>query len=429
MLNKTPALILCTFLAAHVLHSADLNLNGQSNKTYENNAYGRLVINNCTSIIIRNCTFAVSSGTVVDIKNSKQIVVENCDIDGKVNACTGINILNNSSQVTIKGCTIHDIADDGIQSHNCSDLFLLNNEISHLYGCGTDGGCGPCYNGHSDGIELFNIDGLEIKGNLIYDVRSTAALFCSRFDTFINKNYVIENNIWYTPESGFVAYVQYTHGLKIYNNIMWKGVYGGIAVGEGITGMEMHNNILHAINYKHMKAAFNANEHTIDYNLLAVGNQGYLPNTHDITDANHAFEKIPKISSSTTYTDVRAEDFKPKSGSKTIDAGFAGAHSPSTDYFGNGRTDNADVANTGDGTQKFYDIGAIEYGGSSTTSARPYRNKAITGRNHTDESLPIAIYSIAGKKLKCATTVRGIYILEGKNSNCMISYLHRRFAR
>ena len=58
----------------------------------------------------------------------------------------------------------------------CDQPVFEGNEVHALYACGTDGGCGPCYNGHSDGLELFDVR-RRSGGNLVHDVRSTATFF------------------------------------------------------------------------------------------------------------------------------------------------------------------------------------------------------------------------------------------------------------
>ena len=101
---------------AAVLSAADLNITSQNGQTYDGGTYDKLVISNSQNITVLNCNFSAASGHVVDITSSStNILVENCDVNGMIHACTGVNIGGGSNGITIKDCDIHDIADDGFQ--------------------------------------------------------------------------------------------------------------------------------------------------------------------------------------------------------------------------------------------------------------------------------------------------------------------------
>lgn len=111
-----------------------------------------------------------------------------------------------------------------------------------------------------------------ITGNLIFDVRSTAAVFLSNDASGpaqYSRDLVFENSVFVTPESGFAMYVFQTQGIAIHNNVIWKGWYGGLAVGDGVTGMDVTNNVLHSINYSHIGAPYAAVEHRFLDNRVA----------------------------------------------------------------------------------------------------------------------------------------------------------------
>ena len=68
---------------------------------------------------------------------------------------------------------------------------------------------GPCYNGHSDGLELSDVSDIELVGNMVYDVRSTAALFMDNWSGSKIYDLVAYNNVFYTPDTGFAVYLQH----------------------------------------------------------------------------------------------------------------------------------------------------------------------------------------------------------------------------
>jgi hypothetical protein len=335
-------------------YAANLTLSGQSNLTYADQTYDCLDITNCSHITVRHCSFK-SIGTTgpVEITNSDSILIEDCDIDGDTNGCNGVNILDNSAYITIRDCDIHDVADDGFQVFSSHHIYLIGNTVRHLYGCGTDGGCGPCYNGHSDGIELYNSRNVEIHCNLVYDVRSTSGLIIGSWDETDCYDLNITNNIFYTPECNMVAYIFDVYRIKVFNNIFWQSTWQGLAIGRDTYDFELKNNILMNINYNHMLSGtrgmeYDSTEHDLDYNLLGMANQGCPKRPHDLLVPNHAFSKIPNVYSTTGYRDVTPADFMPLAANKTINAGCTGAGIPTTDFFGTPRDAQPDM-------------GAIEY--------------------------------------------------------------------
>ncbi|MGB7548858.1 MAG: choice-of-anchor Q domain-containing protein, partial [Terracidiphilus sp.] len=227
------------------------------------------------------------------------------------------------------------------------------NTVYHLYGCGTDGGCGPCYNGHSDGFELGMLDSVELVGNLVYDVRSTSAVILDNWqgDSANVHNLLLANNLFYTPECGVVVYLFYVDGVRMYNNTIWKSNWLGVSVGPRVTRVEAYNNIVQCIDYTFLGGVYSASDHKYDYNLVGFSNRGLAAQAHDVVSADPKFRKIPIASDNTTahvYRTVTPADFELMPGSQAIGAGTSGAGVPSTDFYGRGRI-------------VPYDMGAIKY--------------------------------------------------------------------
>ncbi len=156
-------------------------------------------------------------GTVMSVAAAAaDISIRNSDFDGNFATSSGYhsqgacNVINlHGQRITIESSDVRNAADDGIGVYG-DDITILNTRIHNLHGCGTDGGCGPCYNGHSDGLELQSTRNVTLIGNLVYDIESTAALITGQWSPGnYTENLVMYNNIFYTPATGITVYLYY----------------------------------------------------------------------------------------------------------------------------------------------------------------------------------------------------------------------------
>ncbi len=305
----------------------------------------------------RDSTRAVADfkGTAV-VVDGDAVVFRGFDVDGAFQeeggkhtggACTGMSI--GGDDVVVRGNRIHDAADDGVAMGGTSNLLFSGNVVHALHGCGTDGDCGPCYNGHSDGLELYDVVDSQIVGNLIYDVRSTSAVFFGNFADELGEgpseyceNVLLANNILYSPETGFVAYIEDARGVKLLHNVLWglhKGAYGGLSVGQNVDDLDLYNNVILSINYKHVGGIYDPAEHRGDYNLFGYSLGQWKDGPHDIVAKDPKFAVIPD-GDAPAVTDPVPADFAPQGTSPMRDAGFPGDADivlPATDFFGKPR--------------------------------------------------------------------------------------------
>jgi hypothetical protein len=285
----------------------------------------------------------------VDIGGS-YIVLRHVEIDGGLQksneaqtagGCNGSNV--NGDHVVFDRCEVHNIADDGLGIY-ADDIKVLYSKIHDLHGCGTDSTCsGPCYNGHSDGLEINGASNIELVGNMVYDVRSTAALILGQAGV---SNLGVYNNIFYTPSTGLTVYLKELNGAQVHNNIIWGRTqgdrYGGLSIGNGVTDLEMTNNIILNINYSHKGATHDPNQHRLDYNLFGMINSGEYPaNGHDLV-GDPQFAGIPMSSAAGDHkgSDLTLEDFM-STASQVIDTGTSSAGVPAFDIRGTARPQGA----------------------------------------------------------------------------------------
>ena len=294
-------------------------------------------------------TLGQYQGLVVNVQASHVRIVHT-DIDGNFQitngyqtngACTGLNVTG--TNVTIESSDIHNIADDGVTVYDSNQVNIVSSKIHQLHACGTDNNCGPCYNGHSDGLELNNTDNLTISGNLVYDIKSTAAVFTGNWSPTYLRNLTLTNNIFYTPETGLTVYLQYIQGANVYNNVIWGVMqgsrFGGLSIGPEVTDLDLKNNIILSVNFSHTGGVYNPSEHHMDYNLYGVLNSSeYTANAHEII-ADPLFNAIPLSSDINLHTldGLRAEDFMLKQNSPAIDRGLDLTGIVDTDILGNVR--------------------------------------------------------------------------------------------
>jgi hypothetical protein len=283
----------------------------------------------------------MGAGAVVAIDGA-HVVLRHVEIDGGLKkaggkqtagGCNGIDITEDYA--VLDRCEVHNIADDGIGIY-ASHIKVLDSEIHDLDGCGTDGDCGPCYNGHSDGIEMSGSADVELVGNLIYDVRSNAALFMDDWSGSATRDLLVFNNVFYTPDCGFAVYLQKLGGARVHNNVIWGKTqgnrYGGLAMGQGITDLEMSNNIILNINYSHMGTAQDPAQHRLDFNMFGMINSGeYLASDHDLV-GDPQFSGIPLSGNASDHkrVGVKLEDFTATAQS-AIDSGTTPSGVPPRD--------------------------------------------------------------------------------------------------
>jgi hypothetical protein len=286
----------------------------------------------------------------VDVDGNFQADGGGSQTDG---ACTGLGV--GADDVIVVGCEIHNIADDGASLSNSRNLSFVGNTVHTLHGCGTDGGCGPCYNGHSDGLELYNLKDSELIGNFIHHVSSTAPLFFGNWADSLGggpseycENILLANNIFYSPDTGFSAYLEDVAGIRVLHNVFWgirQGRYGGLSVGSDVTDLDMYNNIILSINNEHVGGTYDPTEHRADYNLIGSSLGQFPEGPHDIVNGDPGFVGMPDMDGS-DVANPTPEDFALEAGSPCIDAGFPGDTSvviPSTDFFARPRDSNPDI--------------------------------------------------------------------------------------
>jgi len=293
-------------------------------------------------------------GTVVSI-DADAIVFRNSDVDGAFaltgmehsdGACAGMSV--SGDDVIVTGNRIHDAADDGVVVSASDGFEFEGNEVDSLHGCGTDGGCGPCDNGHSDGLEIYAVTNSRFVANFAHDIASTSTFFFGNWADELGdgavdycENILIANNILYNPETGFVAYIEDARGVRLHHNTIWgrhDGRYGGLAIGVDVTDLELLNNIVLSINFEHLGSAFDPAAHGGGHNLFGKSLGQWMDAPTDVVQNDPEFAGIPD-GDGAEVDGARPEDFTPgaTSAAKGIGDADANAGLPGVDFFGTER--------------------------------------------------------------------------------------------
>jgi hypothetical protein len=294
---------------------------------------------------------ATFEGSVASI-DADRVTLRGCELDGAfamsggqhtAGACTLLEV--GGDDVTIANNVMHDAADDGVAMSG-SRITFSGNTVHALHGCGTDGGCGPCYNGHSDGLELYAVKDSTFDGNYLHHVSSTATVFFGNWADELGNgpadyctNVTMTNNVFYSPDTGFAVYFEDVDGLAFANNVVWgvrQGAYGGLAIGQHVRALDMSNNIILSVNYAHLQATHDPSEHRGDHNLFAVELGQWPARAEDVIANDPGFTAIP-AGDGGDVPGAAAIDFTPTAASPAKGRGTTGPGIPVVDMFGTAR--------------------------------------------------------------------------------------------
>jgi hypothetical protein len=156
------------------------------------------------------------------------------------------------------------------------------------------------------------------------------------------ENVLLANNILYSPETGFVAYIEDARGIQVLNNVVWglhQGAYGGLSIGVNVADLDLYNNVILSINYEHIGGQYDPAEHRGDYNLFAYSLGQWQDGPHDVVAVDPGFTAIPGGEGPTIAAPM-PDAFAPKDDSPLRDAGWPGDADiviPATDFFGQPR--------------------------------------------------------------------------------------------
>jgi hypothetical protein len=156
------------------------------------------------------------------------------------------------------------------------------------------------------------------------------------------QNILLANNVLYSYDTGFVAYIEDAVGVQVENNVFWgvkQGAYGGLSIGMNVKGLDLFNNVILSINYTHIGGSYDPAEHHGDYNFFGASLGQWTDGPHDKVAADAGFTAIPDMNGA-KVNNPTPDMFTPKAGSPLIDSGtgtFSGITPPTTDFFGKAR--------------------------------------------------------------------------------------------
>jgi len=301
---------------------------------------------------IKSTVTSLVNGDLVFVEASAgRVVLRHMELDGgtkksgtsqTAGVCSALQVKGDG--VVVDRCDLHHAADDGIEIVSADNFSLFNSKIRNLPACGTDGvNCdGPCFNGHSDGIEMRSSNNVQIVGNMVYDVLSTGAMIAKDEGNGPSTGLLLHNNVFYTPAVGQVAYLADLISPRIYNNVVWGrkqgSRYGGIAFGPDVTDLEFYNNIVTNIRFS---SGYSASKHHLDYNQFGVLDSNEYPGSANDQVGDPLFNGIPLSGDAADHTpsDLMLSEFSLSPSSLCIDQGVTAG--PQWDIVGVSRPQGA----------------------------------------------------------------------------------------
>lgn len=242
------------------------------------------------------------------------------------------------SDVTIRDNHFDGIGVDAIRPSNFDRLLIEGNEINGVVDNGE----------HADVFQsVFGGRHLVFRNNFVHDNRGQGL--------FINDGQVtdavVENNVFVRNRGEIQIQVLNTVGLRLVNNTLWDNDHN-VMLRDGVRDAVVANNIIQDMVVEDPSAA--AAEIHQDHNLIAGGWNWGARGQHDIATP-------PR------FVDPARDDYRLAPGSAGIDAGAA-ARAPRLDKACRRRFDARAVRDTGIGSPRYVDLGALEAGPKSTAA-------------------------------------------------------------
>jgi parallel beta-helix repeat protein len=332
-------------------------------------------INGLSNITIQGFEIATTSGDGVIIKNSSNITVRNLD-------------------VSEAGQPVADKTKRGIRVEASTDCVIANNKVHHNTNNGIYVLTGSTRNqiiGNevyanasqfermAAGIRLYGSSGNTLSANVSHDNEDSGIEFFSSS----TDNVVVNNRTYANGDHGIDNNV--SPRQQIISNTVYGNETAGINVEGGSTGTRIANNISvdNGVNSTRTKSNIRVDSQSttgtsMDYDLVYLsapgtmliwGSTSYSSLTAFVAATgweSHGIQADPR------WEAPAAHDFDLTPGSPAIDSANSGVTGqPLTDAHDQPRLDDPDTPNTGAGSRRYDDRGALEFPLEEVTDAPP----------------------------------------------------------
>jgi parallel beta-helix repeat protein len=332
---------------------------------------------------------AVSPSAVVDgggVRNSAFVVSGKSwiRIDGFTVTNTvkyGIQVASSASHVAITRNTVSRAGSYGIQISHSSSVLVANNTVSNCDDHGiflTSTTASTVQDNESfanarpsqraaNGINIYSSSGILIQRNRLHDNQDTGLQFQSGGNNCI----CLQNRSWKNGDHGYdhlassgnlhigdVAWGNYKDGFSIEGTSPGQQLYDCIAVDNGLTTDEYDLWVDSS-----SSSGFASNDN-IFWNSTSQVPIKFISTRYSTLGGYVAATGFDtrSIQADPLFVNPGAGDFHLRSGSPAIDSGNSGvANWPSQDAEGKSRVDDPATSNTGTGSIKYADRGALEF--------------------------------------------------------------------
>jgi parallel beta-helix repeat protein len=332
-------------------------------------------INGLSYITIQGFGIETTSGDGVIIKNSSNVTLRNVEVSQ-----AGLPISGKTAKgIRVEASTDCVVANNKLHNNTNNGIYVLSGSTRNQI-VGNDVYANAVqYDRIAAGIRFYGASGNTVAANIAHDNEDSGIEFFSNS----TGNVVVNNRTYGNGDHGIDNNV--SPGQRIVSNTVYDNDTAGINVEGGSTGTTIANNISvdNGVDSTRTKSNIRVDSAStagtsMDYDLVYLSAPGTMLIWNSTSYSSlTAFvaatgKETHGIQADPRWEDPAAHDFDLMPGSQAIDSANSGVTGQTaTDAHDEPRLDDPNTPNTGAGTRKYDDRGALEFPLEEVTDAPP----------------------------------------------------------